>query len=90
MLYRQNFLKESKGSAQETNTLRMRHTLAFNNHNKYAYPLNTIDKPELINMILEWGKSMSVIGLGRWGEWEHMNSDVAIEKALSLAKWILN
>ena len=27
----------------------------------------------------------AIVGLGRWGRWEHMNSDVAVSEALSVA-----
>ncbi len=53
--------------------------------NDYAYPLNTIDKREAIALILKEAASFNVIGLGRWGEHEHYNSDVVIEKAMELA-----
>ena len=26
-----------------------------------------------------------VFGLGRWGEWQHYNTDVVVERALALA-----
>jgi protoporphyrinogen oxidase len=85
ILYRQNFLSGAKGFAEETNTLRLDPAQKSTHHNQYAYPLNTIQKPKLIKSILEWAKSGSIIGLGRWGEWEHMNSDVAMEKGINLA-----
>ena len=58
----------------------------WNHINQYAYPLNLIGKPEAVARILEWGRAMGIIGLGRWGEWEHMNSDVAVAKGIALAK----
>lgn len=54
--------------------------------NEYAYPLNTIDKPEIMNTLLSWAASKKVIGLGRWGEWQHYNSDVTVVKALELVE----
>jgi len=30
-------------------------------------------------------ESLNIFGLGRWGEWEHMNSDVVIEHGIKLA-----
>lgn len=85
ILYRQNFLPGAKGYWTETNTKRLQEVKSFNFHNQYAYPLNTLEKPASIRCVLDWAASRSVIGLGRWGEWEHMNSDVAISKALILA-----
>lgn len=30
-----------------------------------------------------------IYGLGRWGEWEHYNSDVVVERAVDLANKLL-
>lgn len=54
----------------------------------YAYPLNTIGKPEKMKQLLEYTKSKGVIGLGRWGEWQHYNSDVVVNLALECADTI--
>ena len=54
--------------------------------NQYAYPLNTIEKPEIMQRLLAWAKEKQVYGLGRWGEWEHYNSDVTVDLALKLAE----
>lgn len=86
LLFRQNFIENAKGYWEETNSLRTNQDDPPTHHNKYAYPLNTLDKPEIIGGILEWARSHSIIGLGRWGEWEHMNSDVAMDKAITLAE----
>jgi UDP-galactopyranose mutase len=86
VLYRQNFITGAKGYWEETNSKRIKEGQLITYHNKYAYPLNTLGKPEAIKNVLKWAGSRSIIGLGRWGEWEHMNSDVAIEKALQLAE----
>ena len=51
----------------------------------HVYPLNTVGKQEAMEKILCWAKEKGVIGLGRWGEWQHYNSDVVVEKALELA-----
>ena len=57
--------------------------------NQYAYPLNTIKKPEIMKKLLSWSKEKGVIGLGRWGEHQHYNSDVTVDLALKLVKQIL-
>jgi len=31
----------------------------------------------------------SIVGLGRWGTWEHINSDVAVDLALTCATDLL-
>lgn len=54
--------------------------------NEYAYPLNTIDKPEAIEKILEFAESRNVYGVGRWGEHSHYNSDFVVEKGIKLAE----
>lgn len=90
LLFRQNFLDNAKGYWEETNSLRTKLGDQVTHHNKYAYPLNTLNKPQTIRAILEWAKSHSIIGLGRWGEWEHMNSDVAIARAINLAENLRN
>ncbi|MCR4785439.1 MAG: NAD(P)-binding protein [Lachnospiraceae bacterium] len=87
ILYRNTFAQGSKGSWAEINLKRYgkkEGDTAF--ITEYAYPLNTIDKPEKIALILDEAKKSNVIGLGRWGEWEHYNSDVVVELALGLAE----
>jgi hypothetical protein len=32
-----------------------------------------------------WARGAGVVGLGRWGRWDHMNSDVAVAEALAMA-----
>lgn len=86
MLLRHNFLPGSKGFWTETNTERSKQNGEWFHNNPFAYPLNTKSKPENIKVILEWATSESIIGLGRWGEWEHMNSDVSVERGIQLAE----
>ena len=38
--------------------------------------------------LLTWCKENEVYGLGRWGEHQHYNSDVTVEKALHLGEVI--
>lgn len=38
--------------------------------------------------LLDWSKKQGVIGLGRWGEHQHYNSDVTVELAMKLAEVI--
>jgi protoporphyrinogen oxidase len=89
ILVRHNFCANSKGYWTETNSERM----ADSSHNfiymnKYAYPLNTLDKPIIMKDLLEWALNKNVIGLGRWGEWQHYNSDVTVQKVLELANYL--
>jgi len=56
----------------------------FKYMNQYAYPLNTMKKPEIMKKLLGWSKEQGVIGLGRWGEHQHYNSDVTVDLAIKL------
>ena len=87
ILYRNTFAKGSKGSWAEINLKRYEAKegdIAF--ISDYAYPLNTVGKPERISLILKEAKAHGVYGLGRWGEWEHYNSDLVVELAMELAE----
>ncbi len=96
ILCRSNFCTDSDGYWVETVKKRAegyadsdwRDNFAY--MNEYAYPLNTIDKPRQINLIIEEAKGKGVIALGRWGEHEHYNSDVIMEKAMALADELIN
>jgi len=89
ILCRHNFCGNSKGYWTEINTKNKKQkNNNWNYTNEYAYPLNTIGKPESVKNILNWAKENNIIGLGRWGEWEHMNSDVAVDKGIKLANII--
>lgn len=84
ILVRSNFCLGSKGYWTETNSNRYKKTKDLSFFNEYAYPLNTITKPENIKKILNFSKTKNIVGLGRWGEWEHYNSDVTVLKAMEL------
>lgn len=88
ILVRHNFCTNSKGYWTETNLERVTSDDQLNNFkclNKYAYPLNTIDKPAIMEKLLNWAKARNVIAIGRWGEHQHYNSDVTVEIALKLS-----
>lgn len=85
ILVRSSF-SQGRGYWTETNSTRHVQDIKENSYfNKYAYPLNTIEKPRVIKQILKDMKENNIYGLGRWGEWEHYNSDVVIQKAIDLA-----
>lgn len=89
ILVRHNFCPNSKGYWTETNSERIDMEKANDNFkymNKYAYPLNTIRKPEIMDKLLRWSKEQGVLGLGRWGEHQHYNSDVTVELAMKLGE----
>lgn len=89
ILVRHNFLSGSRGYWTETNMERIGMTEeggSFNYINEYAYPLNTIGKPEVMKQLLGWCKEQNIYGLGRWGEHQHYNSDVTVHLAMDLAE----
>lgn len=81
-----NFYKEGMGFWTETNLGRVTGNLKGVRKyiNEYAYPLNTIDKPQLMEELLSWCRDKNIYGLGRWGEHMHYNSDVVVKRAVSL------
>lgn len=89
ILVRHNFLTGAKGYWTETRTDR-REKMGLNSEyfykNEYAYPLNTMGKNEAVTHILEFCGKNNVIGLGRWGEWQHFNADAVISRSMELAK----
>lgn len=94
ILVRHNFCPDSKGYWTETNVERINRKDSqlkgnFKYLNQYAYPLNTVDKPKIMNELLVWSKKRGVVGLGRWGEHQHYNSDVTVELALKLSEQLL-
>lgn len=86
ILVRENFCKGAKGYWTETNMSRYIKGDEITFCNEYAYPLNTVGKPKVMEELLSFAKQQGVIGLGRWGEHEHYNSDVTVERAMELAK----
>lgn len=92
ILVRHNFCPNSRGYWTETNSERIAMEEPNGNFkymNQYAYPLNTINKPEIMKKLLSWSKENSVYGLGRWGEHQHYNSDVTVDLAMTLAEKML-
>lgn len=90
ILVRKNFYNSAKGYWTETNSDRYHDKGNQTFKSEYAYPLNTLEKPEIMKRLLTWAKKQGVYGLGRWGEWEHYNSDVTVGRALKLAESFSN
>lgn len=87
ILVRSNFCPNSKGYWTETRSERYHGSeddITFKMD--YAYPLNTTAKPEAIAKVLDFGAKSHIIGLGRWGEHNHYNSDVTVDRAMKLAE----
>lgn len=90
ILSRRTFCPGSRGYWIETNLTRAQEEeKEYVYRNEYAYPLNTLDKPEIMKELLTVMQQKHIYGLGRWGEHEHYNSDVVVEKAMQLAKKLL-
>jgi len=83
LLLRFNFCAGSRGHWTETNASRSVRATGWRHRNEFAYPLNTHGKPEAVARLRQWAAGRGVIGIGRWGKWEHMNSDVAVADALA-------
>lgn len=94
ILVRHNFCTGSRGYWTETNSERTvlfpENSGGFRYMNEYAYPLNTREKPAVMSALLSWAARHGVIGVGRWGEWQHYNSDVTVEKAMTAVAETLN
>lgn len=93
ILVRSNFCQGSRGYWMETRTERTAMFLPEDENyrylNPYAYPLNTMGKPEIVEKLLAFGRKNQIYGLGRWGEHSHYNSDVVVERAMELAEKII-
>jgi protoporphyrinogen oxidase len=83
-LLRANFCTNARGHWTETNATRLAPQAGWRHTNPFAYPVNSVDKPLRIARVLNWAEANGIIGFGRWGAWEHMNSDIAVKSAISL------
>ncbi len=92
ILVQHNFCPRAHGYWTETNLARFNEYEHENETyfiNEYAYPLNTIGKQEAMQRIITWAKEKNVEPLGRWGEWQHYNSDVVVDLAIKKADELL-
>lgn len=88
ILVRHNFCTNAKGYWTETNGDRIQWGKRgkYSQVNEYAYPLNTLNKPQIMETLLSYARKANIYGLGRWGEHSHINSDVTVEHAMKLAE----
>lgn len=85
LLLRSNFAPGARGHWTETNAARSGAAAGFRHRSEFAYPLATRDRDEAIREIHAWAGSHGIVPLGRWGKWEHLNSDVAVAEAMEVA-----
>ena len=81
-----------RGHWEETNLSRVTKTDTNKEYafaHEYTYPLNTVNKPEIMDRLLHYMRQRGVYGLGRWGEHEHYNSDRTVERAMELFRELL-
>ncbi|NBH25610.1 amine oxidoreductase [Lachnospiraceae bacterium] len=89
ILIRKNFITGAKGYWKEINFERYKNESNKVSYcNTYSYPVNSMDKPRIMNSLLSSMKLKNIFGLGRWGEWEHLNSDAVVRHALNLVQII--
>jgi len=90
LLVRSSFVPGARGHWRETRRERNipLRPGAFRHSSDYSYPLNTIGKNEEMSALLAETETSRVFGLGRWGEWQHYNTDVVVKRAIDLAKQI--
>ena len=53
---------------------------------KYAYPIYTHQRPALVRGIKDWLAQYHIYTLGRFGDWEYINSDRCVMKGLTLGQ----
>ena len=85
-IFRYNYNEDWPGYWTETNARRSAARQPVHFHNEYAYPINTRGKPAALQTLQQWSEAQRIFGLGRWGQWEHMNCDTVICNALDLAE----
>jgi len=85
ILVRSNFAPGARGHWTETNARVSPVANGFRHRNEFAYPVNTLHKPLLVDVIHAWAHHARVLPLGRWGHWEHINSDVAVASGIKAA-----
>lgn len=57
----------------------------FSYENEYAYPVNTIGKPEIMDELMAYAHGKDIYPIGRWGDHQHHNADVVVELVMKFA-----
>ncbi|MEM8677004.1 MAG: NAD(P)-binding protein [Cyanobacteria bacterium P01_G01_bin.67] len=58
--------------------------------NEEAYPIPTLGHSQAIESILDYYQSQHLFGVGRWGEWKYLNSDVCMWSAMKFVAGLFN
>ncbi len=53
---------------------------------KFAYPVYTHDRPELVSDLKKWLQRNDIYVVGRFGDWEYVNSDRCVKRGLELGR----
>jgi UDP-galactopyranose mutase len=53
---------------------------------RYAYPVYTHQRPEQVSRIKAWLAQHHIYSVGRFGDWEYINSDKCLMKGLTLGR----
>ncbi len=53
---------------------------------KYAYPVYTHKRPGIIRQLKTWLAAQDIYTVGRFGDWEYINSDKCVMKGLTLGR----
>lgn len=54
----------------------------------YAYPIPTLDRERIVIRLKEWLEARNIYSIGRFGEWDYINSDEAIHRGVTRARSI--
>ncbi len=63
---------------------------AFSIDVKYAYPVPTHDRSEIVKNIKSFLEENEIYSVGRFGEWAYINSDEVLARGLTLGKRLLH
>jgi len=53
---------------------------------RFGYPVYTHERPELVAGVKKWMRQRDIHTVGRFGDWEYVNSDRCVMKGLSLGR----
>jgi len=52
---------------------------------QHAYPVYDLNHRKSVDTVLDWVRSLGIISLGRFGQWEYMNMDRVLQEAEDVA-----